>query len=59
MHCARCHKPLNRLTMQIVVSETGLPEVMCFDDRLCEVRQVKYNPIPKVREISRRFAYGD
>jgi len=57
MHCTRCHKLLNRLTMQLVVNnDTGELEIVCFDDRLCEVRQVKYKSIHKVRQHAQRFA---
>ena len=57
-HCTVCHKPLNTYTGQMAVLPGKCePQLVCFEDRECEPRQVKYNPIPRVQEIAKRYAF--
>lgn len=56
MRCTVCYKPLTVNTLQWAVLPGQVEEsLVCKDDRQCEVRQVNYNPIPRIKAHAQRF----
>jgi RNase P subunit RPR2 len=60
MFCENCHRPLIQDNQQVVtMSDAAGSKIVCSDDRGCIAHQLKYNPIPRVTEMAKRFAGGN